>query len=239
MQTFLCWLQEYHKILIYGIGFILLHFIILKGIKKFHLWLEQLQWENFFTQKIFDNLKQKIYLLWLFFLCWALTKSFDLSLAARLFKSVTSFIFCLILGHLVGLGTILCFKNLIKDIDTFYPLLNRVLLFVFSILGCIVAANNIGYSLSGFLTTLGIGGAAFAFAAQNTIANLWATVSILLDRPFKEGDWISIGTRAQGQVKAIGLRSTRICNEQGNIIVIPNSIIVNECIENLKTKNFK
>ena len=101
-------------------------------------------------------------------------------------------------------------------------------------LGCVVAANNLGYSLSGLLTTLGIGGAAFAFAAQNTIANLWATLSILLDHPFKKGDWIAIGTRAQGRVKSIGLRSTRLCNDQGNIIVIPNSIVVNECIENLK-----
>ena len=120
--------------------------------------------------------------------------------------------------------------------DTFYHLLHKILIFISSILGSIVAANNLGYSLSGFLTTLGIGGAVFAFAAQNTITNLWATLSILLDRPFKEGDWISIGDRAQGCVKSIGLRSTRLCNEEGNIIVIPNSIVVNECIENLKTK---
>ena len=239
MQNFLSWLQQYHKIIIYGIVFLLLHFILLNGLKRLRLWLQQLQWEDLFTQKVFARLKRKIYLLWTFFLLWILSKYFSLVVIARIFKSITSFIFCLILGDVLGFFIVLCFKQLIKDLQTFYPLLQKILLFAFSMLGCVVAANNLGYSLSGLLTTLGIGGAAFAFAAQNTIANLWATLSILLDHPFKKGDWIAIGTRAQGRVKSIGLRSTRLCNEQGNIIVIPNSIVVNACIENLKTKNPK
>lgn len=236
MQNFLLWIQQHHKILIYGIIFLLLHFIILKGLKRLKEALQQLQWEVLWTQKVFSTLKRKIYLLWTFFILWLLSKYFSLFVITRIFKSITSFIFCLILGDVLGFFIVLCFKQLIKDLQTFYPLLQKILLFAFSMLGCVVAANNLGYSLSGLLTTLGIGGAAFAFAAQNTIANLWATLSILLDHPFKQGDWIVIGNRTQGRVKSIGLRSTRLCNDQGNIIVIPNSIIVNECIETLKNK---
>lgn len=236
MQNFLIWIQQQHKILIYVIVFLLLHLIILKGLKRLKDALLQLQWEVLFTQEVFFALKRKIYFLWTFFILWLLSKCFSLFVITRIFKSITSFIFCLILGDTLGFFIVLCFKQLIKDIQTFYPLLQKILLFAFSMLGCVVAANNLGYSLSGLLTTLGIGGAAFAFAAQNTIANLWATLSILLDHPFKQGDWIVIGTRTQGRVESIGLRSTRLCNDQGNIIVIPNSIVVNECIENLKNK---
>ena len=234
MQNFLTWTQQNHKILICGLVFLFIHFIIIRGLKRLKDALQQLQWEVLFTQKVFSLLKRKIYLLWAFFILWFLSKYFALFVIARIFKSITSFIFCLILGDVLGFFIVLCFKQLIKDLPTFYPLLQKILLFAFSMLGCVVAANNLGYSLSGLLTTLGIGGAAFAFAAQNTIANLWATLSILLDRPFKQGDWIVIGTRTQGRVKSIGLRSTRLCNDQGNIIVIPNSIVVNECIETLK-----
>ena len=119
----------------------------------------------------------------------------------------------------------------------FYPLMRKLVLFGFVSLGIVVAANNLGYSIGGLLTTLGIGGAVLAFASQNTISNLWATVSIILDHPFKEGDWILIGTRARGKVISIGLRSTRLLTENDTIVIIPNSIIVNECIEN-KGRNF-
>lgn len=239
MQTFLDWCQQYHVVLIYGLVFLLLHFIILRGLKRLKQFLEPLALEAAFTQKIFSTLKHKIYLLWIFFILWILSRAFPLFMLTRIFKSITSFILCLILGDVIGFFALLCFKGLIKDVQTFYPLLQKILLFIFSIIGCVVAANNLGYSLSGFLTTLGIGGAALALASQSTIANLWASLCILLDHPFQKGDWIAIGTRAQGRVKAIGLRSTRLCNEQGNIIVIPNSIVINECIENIKDKKPK
>ena len=111
MQNFLTWTQQHHKILIYGFVFLLLHFIIIRGLKRLKLWFQQLQWEDLFTQKIFALLRRKIYLLWIFFLLWLLSKYFSLFVIARIFKSITSFIFCLILGDVLGFFIVLCFKQ--------------------------------------------------------------------------------------------------------------------------------
>ncbi len=63
------------------------------------------------------------------------------------------------------------------------------------------------YSLVG---GLGIGGLAIAFAGREAFSNLIGTIVILLDRPFKIGDYVLIGDKVQGTVSNIGLRSTRI-----------------------------
>lgn len=94
-----------------------------------------------------------------------------------------------------------------------------------------------GFETAPLLASLGIGGAALAFASKDTIANFFGSVSLIIDRPFVVGDWIqTLGT--EGIVEAIGLRSTRIRTFPKSVVTIPNNVLANANIENW-TKRFK
>jgi small-conductance mechanosensitive channel len=87
--------------------------------------------------------------------------------------------------------------------------------------------------VTGLLASAGIVGLALGFAAQDTLANLFAGVSILSDRPYELGDFIILDSGERGQVTKIGLRSTRLLTRDDVEISIPNSVmgatkIVNE-----------
>ena len=77
---------------------------------------------------------------------------------------------------------------------------------------------------TGWLASAGIIGIAVGFAAKDTLANLFAGVSILADAPYKVGDYIELDGQ-RGQVIKIGLRSTRILTRDDIEITIPNSTI--------------
>jgi len=77
--------------------------------------------------------------------------------------------------------------------DHIVPLVRKALKTFLAILAVILIAQNLGYSVSGLLAGLGIGGLALAMAAKDTLANLFGSIMILIDRPFHVGDWIKIG----------------------------------------------
>lgn len=94
-------------------------------------------------------------------------------------------------------------------------------------------------NVAGILTSLGIGGIAFAFAAQKTLEQLLGGIVLTLDRPFTVGDYIGLGDGQQGKqgtfgrVESIGLRSTRIrISGKGTLTVIPNNSLTQATIEN-------
>ncbi|MBD3222147.1 mechanosensitive ion channel [bacterium] len=95
----------------------------------------------------------------------------------------------------------------------------------------VVVVQNLGYSVSGLLGALGVGGLAMALAAKDTLANLFGGITILVDRPFRVGDWITL-TGADGTVEEIGLRSTRIRTFAKTRVSIPNSTLANATVEN-------
>ena len=74
--------------------------------------------------------------------------------------------------------------------------------------------------------------AAFAFAAKDTIANLYGSLALVLDRPFKTGDWIMVGNKVDGDVEEIGMRSTKVRTWPKTVISIPNHVMANEIINN-------
>lgn len=84
---------------------------------------------------------------------------------------------------------------------------------------------------TGWAASAGIIGIAVGFAARDTLANLFAGISILADAPYKVGDFIVLDDQ-RGQVTKIGLRSTRILTQDDIEITIPNSIIANSKIIN-------
>jgi MscS family membrane protein len=94
------------------------------------------------------------------------------------------------------------------------------------------AFERMGVSLTALFASAGIAGMAFAFAARETLANFFGGASILLDRPFKAGDYIILESGQRGEVLEVGLRSTRLLTRDDVQISIPNSTITNTMIIN-------
>jgi len=111
-------------------------------------------------------------------------------------------------------------------------LLIKLMKIILVSLGVMLSLQNMGINVISLLAGLGIGGLAIALAARDTAANLFGSLMILLDKPFKTGDYIKIGT-IEGVVEEIGFRSTQIKGDGDSSISMPNSLIVNSNIENL------
>lgn len=101
----------------------------------------------------------------------------------------------------------------------------------FIIIGAIMVLQNLGFSVSSLLAGLGIGGAAVAFAAKDTVANFFGSLIIFIDRPFQVGDWIEIKD-VEGTVEEVGLRVTRIRTFANSLISIPNAAFTTDPINN-------
>lgn len=96
--------------------------------------------------------------------------------------------------------------------------------------------NAIGVNINAFLASLGILGLGFAFALQNVISDLFASITIFVDRPFEIGDTIKIGNDI-GTVEKIGLKSTQLRTPLGNQLIISNQELTNQRIHNMKRMN--
>ena len=114
----------------------------------------------------------------------------------------------------------------------FLPLIKKTLKIFVGFIGVLIVVDNLGYNVSGVLATFGLGGAALALASKDTVANLFGSLMIVLDRPFKVGDWIQVGSKVDGNVEEIGLRSTKVRTWPKTIISIPNSVLANEYVNN-------
>lgn len=112
------------------------------------------------------------------------------------------------------------------------PFIVKTLKIFLSLTAVLVVAQNMGYSVSGLIASLGIGGIAVAMAAKDTLANVFGSIMILVDRPFKIGDWIRT-SEFEGVVEEIGFRSTRIRTFAKTLVNVPNSQLANMVIDNV------
>ena len=117
-------------------------------------------------------------------------------------------------------------------IAAFMPWIKKSLVAVFVVVGGLMMIQSLGYNVSTILQGLGLGGLAFALAAQDTIANLFGSIVVAIDQPFKVGETVKIGAN-QGMVEDIGLRSTKIRLTDKSLVVIPNKVVSSEAIVNL------
>jgi len=97
----------------------------------------------------------------------------------------------------------------------------------------LVALDSLGINVTAFITTLGIGGVAIALALQKILSDLFASLSIVLDKPFVVGDFIVVDD-FMGNVEYIGMKTTRIRSLGGEQIVISNSELLTSRIRNYK-----
>lgn len=116
------------------------------------------------------------------------------------------------------------------------PLISKSLKIFITIMGVLILLQNLGVDVTALIAGLGLGGVAIAFAAQNTVSNLFGTITILLDIPFKIGDRIKINN-TEGVVETIGFRSTRLRTSSSTLVCIPNSIVASVQIDNLSEIN--
>lgn len=115
--------------------------------------------------------------------------------------------------------------------QSFLPFINKFLKVTVVIFGFIFIVQEWGYNIGAIITGLGIGGVAVALAAKDTLANLFGSVMILIDKPFKIGDFI-ICNDTEGTVEEIGFRSTRIRTLTRGLVSIPNSNVATTSITN-------
>ncbi|WP_018921452.1 mechanosensitive ion channel family protein [Salsuginibacillus kocurii] len=111
------------------------------------------------------------------------------------------------------------------------PFLSRIVRFLIIALTITVVAVEWGYNINGFIAGLGLGGLAFALAAQETLSNLFGGVVIIAEKPFKKDDWIETPS-VEGLVEDINFRSTKIRTFADSLIIVPNSILAHEPITN-------
>ena len=97
----------------------------------------------------------------------------------------------------------------------------------------LVGLGNLGINITGLVTGLGISGIAVALAVQNILKDLFASLSILVDKPFVIGDFIIVGD-LMGTVEQIGLKTTRVRSLSGEQIVFSNSDLLDSRVRNYK-----
>jgi len=131
-------------------------------------------------------------------------------------------------SNLFSLFTSKLGKELNEDIQHFITKTLRVLIIV---MGVMAVLQEWGINVSAFVASLGIGGLAFALAAKDTVANLFGSLVIFSDRPFKVGDWVETPL-VEGTIEEIGIRSTKVRTFAQALVSVPNATLANTPITN-------
>jgi small-conductance mechanosensitive channel len=100
------------------------------------------------------------------------------------------------------------------------------------LIGFLFILTSLGISITPLITTLGVGGLAVALALQDTLANLFAGIHILLEKSIRVGDFIKIESGQEGYVDDITWRTTRVRMLPNNMVVIPNSKLAKSTVTN-------
>ncbi len=129
-------------------------------------------------------------------------------------------------------------KKTIKE-NEIYPFVRNVVRISILLIFLIFILQRLGFDTTAIITGLGIGGLAVAFALQDTLANFFGGLHILIDKPFKQKDYIKLENGIEGTVREIGWRTTRIITVGKDEIVIPNSKLAGSTIINYCTKDTK
>lgn len=106
--------------------------------------------------------------------------------------------------------------------------------FVVWVLALLVVLDNFGVNITALIAGLGVGGIAVALAAQNMLGNLFASLTMLVDKPFVVGDYITLNNGIAGVIENIGVTSSRLRALSGEQIVAPNSELVKCWVNNFQ-----
>jgi len=123
--------------------------------------------------------------------------------------------------------------------DQVVPLIRKSLKLFLAIVGGIFVLQNLQVDVGSLLAGVGIGGLAFALAAKDTVANLFGSLMIFIDKPFQIGDWIIIGSNVEGSVEEVGFRTTRIRTFYNSLITLPNMLVTNSAVDNMGLRRYR
>lgn len=156
-------------------------------------------------------------------------------LVSRLFRSTVVILVSMGLWKLAGLygeaSDEINSRSDIKIDRILLPFLSTVLKFIIAALALMIILQEWDYDINGFVAGLGLGGLAFALAAQQTLANIFGGIVIITDKPFSIDDWI-LTPSVEGVVEDINFRSTRIRTFAQAVVTVPNSTLANEPVTN-------
>ena len=122
--------------------------------------------------------------------------------------------------------------------DILVPLGRKALKLLVVAFGLVNFAPLLGLEITPLLGALGVGGIGFAFAAQNTIENLFGSVTVVLDRPFSVGDWVEVDG-VDGTVEEVGLRSTKVRTFYDSLVSIPNAKLTTAIVDNYGSRKYR
>lgn len=190
--------------------------------------------KKFNTNQIIINIiNNTIHFFWLLASSITLLSQFGLSekyLQAISRAAIVSLIFYII--------WMLFTKLTMRFLDRFYiddslkQLLRNIISVLLVIFGIAAIMAQFGFNIISIMAGLGIVGIAVSFAAQSTLSNFIAGITILIERPFHIGDWVRIN-KFEGKITQILLRTTHIRNRDNLLIIIPNSTVANAEVTNL------
>lgn len=115
------------------------------------------------------------------------------------------------------------------------PIIRNTLKAFVVVVAVLLTLQNLGLNITSLIASLGIGGLALALAAQDTVANFFGAIVILVDKPFRIGDTIRIDPH-EGAVETIGFRSIRVRTADGPLITIPNKTVGNAIVTNISRR---
>lgn len=136
--------------------------------------------------------------------------------------------------QLVRVYGIKLLRRLGREVDELLLVFETVANVIIGFIAVLAFAQSQQYNLVGLIASLGISGIALGLAAQKILEQLLSTLVLYLDRPFIPGEYIRQGDRQLCRVESIGLRSTKLRTAaKSTLIIVPNSKLVNEEIENV------
>lgn len=121
---------------------------------------------------------------------------------------------------------------------TLISAMESVMRFVIVIFGSISIADALHFDLTTMVAGLGITGLALALAAKDSIANVFGAVTVLLDRPFRVGDWVVVGN-VEGEVIQISLRTTMLRTGVDTVVTLPNATLTSKPIDNFGKRRWR
>ncbi len=158
-----------------------------------------------------------------------------LGLCTKVYRSVLIVLVAWVFCNLASPGDLMT-SALAKRLDvqnnrTVLPLLSKVLRFCVGALAVLIIAQEWDFSISGLLAGLGLGGLAISLAAKDMLASMFGGLVILLDKPFKIGDWISVAS-IEGTVEDISFRSVKVRTFTQAVVTVPNATVVDTPVTN-------
>jgi MscS family membrane protein len=156
-------------------------------------------------------------------------------LISKLFRTVLVFLFTWGLYDLSDVDSVL-FKKIqdkanIQLDKILFSFISKFIKIILVLIAITIIAQEWDYDINGLIAGLGLGGLAFALAAQDSLSNIFGGIVIVFDKPFSIGDWVKTPS-VEGTVEELGFRSTKIRTFDQSLVTVPNSTLAKESINN-------